>query len=75
MAKNFKNFIGGEWVEPATGEYFENRNPARWTEVLGQFPDSASDDVARAVESAKRGFALWSKTPAPLRARKKSPAR
>ena len=67
MAKNFKNFIGGEWVEPATGEYFENRNPARWTEVLGRFPDSASDDVARAVESAKRGFALWSKTPAPLR--------
>ncbi len=67
MTQTFKNFIGGEWVEPATGEYFENRNPARWTEVLGRFPDSASADVARAVESAKRGFVLWSKTPAPLR--------
>ena len=28
MTTTFKNFIGGEWVEPAGGEYFENRNPA-----------------------------------------------
>ena len=30
MAKTFKNFIGGQWVEPTTGEYMENRNPADW---------------------------------------------
>src|SRR5213080_2121390 len=67
MADNFKNFIGGEWVAPTTGAYFENRNPADWNEVIGCFPRSGPDDVARAVAAAQRGFARWSKTPAPIR--------
>jgi acyl-CoA reductase-like NAD-dependent aldehyde dehydrogenase len=67
MPENFKNFIGGEWVAPATGAYFENRNPAHWDEVIGCFPRSGPDDVARAVASAKCGFARWSSTPAPVR--------
>jgi aldehyde dehydrogenase (NAD+) len=67
MPENFKNFIGGEWVAPATGAYFENRNPAQWDEVIGCFPRSGPDDVVRAVASAKRGFARWSSTPAPVR--------
>ena len=67
MPENFKNFIAGEWAAPATGAYFENRNPADWNDVIGCFPRSGPDDVRRAVESAKRGFAQWSRTPAPLR--------
>ena len=67
MADNFKNFIAGEWVAPTTGAYFENRNPADWNEVVGCFPRSGPDDVARAVAAAQRGFARWSKTPAPIR--------
>ncbi len=67
MADNFKNFIAGEWVAPSTGAYFENRNPADWNEVIGCFPRSGPDDVARAVAAAQRGFAQWSKTPAPIR--------
>src|SRR3989440_3634281 len=67
MPENFKNFIAGEWVAPRTGAYFENRNPADWEDVIGCFPRSAPDDVTRAVASAKRGFAQWSKTPAPIR--------
>src|SRR5881409_1870320 len=67
MPENFKNFIAGEWVAPRTGAYFENRNPADWDDVIGCFPRSGPDDMARAVASAKRGFAQWSKTPAPLR--------
>ena len=67
MPENFKNFIGGEWVAPATGAYFENRNPADWNDLIGCFPRSGPDDVRRAVESAQRGFAQWSRTPAPLR--------
>ena len=50
----FKNFINGEWVEPAGGEYFENRNPADNDEVLGLFPLSSAEDLERAVTSAKR---------------------
>jgi len=39
----FKNFIAGDWVSPATGEYFENRNPADWNDVIGRFPRSGPD--------------------------------
>lgn len=67
MTSTFKNFIAGQWVEPSTGAYFENRNPADTRDVVGQFPRSGADDVARAVASAQRGFAMWSRTPAPLR--------
>ena len=67
MTENFKNFIGGQWVAPATGAYFENRNPADRDDIIGCFPRSGPDDVARAVASAQRGFAHWSKTPAPVR--------
>ncbi len=67
MTDTFKNFIGGAWVEPSTGAYFENRNPANWDDLIGRFPESGVADVRRAVESARRGFALWSKTPAPIR--------
>ena len=67
MAKTFKNFIGGEWAAPATGAYFENRNPADTSDLIGRFPDSDRRDVDAAVRSAKRGFQLWSRTPAPVR--------
>jgi alpha-ketoglutaric semialdehyde dehydrogenase len=65
--KSFKNFVSGEWVDAASGATFENRNPADWNDVIGSFPRSGAEDVERAVESATRGFALWSRTPAPLR--------
>src|SRR5712691_11626216 len=67
MAKTFRNFIAGEWVEPRTGAYFENRNPADTGDVIGRFPDSDHRDVDAAVRSARRGFTLWSRTPAPIR--------
>src|SRR5437016_1128652 len=67
MPENFKNFIAGEWVAPRTGAYFENRNPADSDDVIGCFPRSGPEDVTQAVASARRGFAQWSKTPAPIR--------
>ncbi|MGH7528893.1 MAG: aldehyde dehydrogenase family protein [Gemmatimonadales bacterium] len=67
MTETFKNFIAGEWVAPSTGDYSENRNPADWNDVIGRFPRSGPDDLTRAVASAQRGFAQWSRTPAPLR--------
>src|SRR4051812_21201088 len=65
--KAFSNFVAGKWVEGGSGATFENRNPAKWSDVIGRFPLSTSEDVDRAVASAKRGFAGWSRTPAPLR--------
>src|SRR5918912_2913885 len=63
----FKNFIAGAWVEPSSGEYFDNLNPADTCDVIGRFPLSSREDVDRAVASAKRGFELWRRTPAPVR--------
>ena len=65
--KTFKNFIAGQWVEPASGEYFDNVNPADTSDVIGRFPLSGREDVDRAVASAQRGFEQWRKTPAPAR--------
>ncbi len=65
--KIFKNFINGAWVPPDSGEYYENRNPADRRDLIGKFPLSGVSDVNRAVESAKRGFELWRRTPAPER--------
>lgn len=67
MSKHFKNLIGGEWVAPSSGEYFENRNPADASDVIGLWPRSSKADVDKAVASAKRGFEIWRRTPAPLR--------
>jgi acyl-CoA reductase-like NAD-dependent aldehyde dehydrogenase len=65
--KTFRNFIGGDWVDPVTGAFHENRNPADTSDVVGRFPLSGAEDVNRAVASAKRGFEAWSRTPAPAR--------
>ena len=67
MSETFQNFIAGDWVDPSTGEHFENRNPARNADLIGLFPSSGADDVERAVESAWRGFEQWRRTPAPAR--------
>src|SRR5438309_2177754 len=64
---DFKNFIAGKWVAPSTGDYFENVNPADKSDIIGRFPLSSEDDVERAVQSAKCGFEVWRKTPAPAR--------
>src|SRR3989440_10716127 len=50
--KSFKNFIGGEWVDAASGETFESVSPATG-ETLGVFPRSTAEDVDRAVAAAK----------------------
>jgi len=67
MAERFKNHIAGSWAEPSNGEYMENRNPARTSDLIGLFPDTPPEDLDRAVESAQEGFRSWSRVPAPER--------
>ena len=62
----FKNFIGGEWVDAASGETFESTSPANG-ETIGVFPRSGAEDVDRAVAVAKEAFAEWRLVPAPKR--------
>ncbi|HXF42231.1 MAG TPA: aldehyde dehydrogenase family protein [Pyrinomonadaceae bacterium] len=67
-AKKFFNYIGGKWVPSASGEWFENRNPANTDELIGLFPKSDEEDVAKAVNAAKEAADRWRRTPAPRRA-------
>jgi betaine-aldehyde dehydrogenase len=53
-----KNFIGGEFVDPAEGQTEEVLNPAT-TEVIGQAPLSTEEDVDRAVAAARGAFEGW----------------
>lgn len=62
-----KNFINGEWVDAASGETFKNINPARHSDVVGEFPASGPEDVDNAVQAARDAFKSWSTTPAPAR--------
>ncbi|MGH3691483.1 MAG: aldehyde dehydrogenase, partial [Microbacterium sp.] len=57
----YGHYIGGEFVEPVKGQYFENVssvNGKPFTEV-GR---GTSEDIDRAVEVAWQAFASWGKT-------------
>ncbi len=66
--QTYKNYIGGEWVKSASGEYFDNLNPADTSDVVGRFPKSTAEDVNNAVAAAKDAATKWRRTPAPKRA-------
>lgn len=65
--EKYHNYINGNWTESGTGERFENRNPANWSEIIGTFPSSDSNDVQQAVESARSAYDEWRLVPAPKR--------
>jgi acyl-CoA reductase-like NAD-dependent aldehyde dehydrogenase len=67
-ATDYRNYIGGEWVAPSSGNYIESRSPADSRDLVGRFPASTAEDVDRAVEAASAAFPKWRKTPAPRRA-------
>lgn len=62
-----KNYINGQWVDSSTGRTFNNINPAQTSDVIGAFPRSNADDVAKAVEAASNAFKAWRLLPAPKR--------
>lgn len=62
------NFIGGAFVPPRAGAYFDDIAPATGG-VLAEIPDSDRDDVADAVRAAKTAFPAWSRVPAEERSR------
>ena len=66
--EKYHNYIGGEWIKSASGEYFDNVNPADTSDVVGRFPKSNAEDVDKAVAAAKNAATKWRRTPAPKRA-------
>ncbi|MGB0422878.1 MAG: aldehyde dehydrogenase [Flavobacteriales bacterium] len=57
------NYINGKLVEPQSGEWIKNINPANG-EHYSNIPLSGESDVNAAVDAAKKAFPTWSNTPA-----------
>ncbi|HVN79776.1 MAG TPA: aldehyde dehydrogenase family protein [Terriglobia bacterium] len=65
--QSHSNFIEGKWVPPATGLYYETRNPAHPRETLGQYPSSRESDGLAAIAAATKAFPEWRRVPGPQR--------
>lgn len=63
-----KMWIGGKWVDAASGKTFPVINPAT-QEELGQAPLGGEADVNEAVKAAQKAFPLWSAKPQSERSR------
>ena len=55
-------FIGGKFVAPKSGKYFESVNPAT-EEVLAEIALASPADVDAAYHAAQKAFTPWSKLP------------
>lgn len=57
----YENFIGGEWVAPIKGEYFDNLSPVDG-EFLTKIPRSSAADVDAAVAAGVKAFETYKHT-------------
>jgi len=61
--EQYENYIGGEWVAPKSGEYFDCTSPVdgkSFTKVAR----SNEADINAAVDAAHEAFKTWGKTSA-----------
>lgn len=63
-----KLFIGGEFIDAKSGEYFQTTNPAT-EEVLAEISLASAKDVDAAVVAALKAFKSWSKLSGSQRAK------
>jgi aldehyde dehydrogenase (NAD+) len=62
------NYVDGAWIPSASGQTFENRNPANTNDLIGVFQQSNVADVDTAVAAAAAAYDRWRLVPAPIRA-------
>ena len=62
----YENFVGGEWVAPAEGNYFDNITPITG-EAYCEIPKSSPADLRIALKAAHAAADSWGKTPAAAR--------
>ena len=64
---HYDNFIGGKFVPPVNGEYFENISPIDG-KAFTKAARSSKEDIELALDAAHEAFKTWSKTSAAYRA-------
>ncbi|WP_079912089.1 aldehyde dehydrogenase [Paenibacillus sp. 32352] len=65
--KRYENFIGGEWVAPVQGQYFENVSPVN-NRPFCEIPRSTAEDIELALDAAHAAKESWGRTSAAERA-------
>ncbi|HRU10597.1 MAG TPA: aldehyde dehydrogenase family protein, partial [Thermoanaerobaculia bacterium] len=66
VKSRYDNYIGGEWVAPVKGQYFENITPVTgkpFTEIAR----STAEDIDKALDAAHAAKDAWGKTSAAAR--------
>jgi aldehyde dehydrogenase (NAD+) len=66
--RTMKLFIGGEWREPRSGEYFDTVNPAS-NQPLARVAQAGAEDVEDAVRAAREALPGWKALDGHVRAR------
>ena len=61
LRARYENFIGGKWVAPAKGAYFDNISPTTG-QVICQIARSQAEDVERAIDAAHAAAEKWGRT-------------
>ncbi len=54
----YQNFIGGAWVAPVKGQYFDNSSPING-KVFCEIPRSSAEDIELALDAAHAARAAW----------------
>lgn len=68
LRERYDNFIGGRWVAPVKGQYFDNISPITGKSVC-QVARSTAEDIELALDAAHAAREAWGKTPASARAK------
>ncbi len=63
----YANYIGGEWVAPVSGAYFENITPVTG-KAFCEIPRSDAQDIELALDAAHAARAAWGRTTVAQRA-------
>ncbi|TRN25003.1 acetaldehyde dehydrogenase ExaC [Vibrio furnissii] len=58
---HYDNYIGGQWVKPVNGEYFDNISPVNGLAYC-QVARSSAEDINLALDAAHEVRAQWGKT-------------
>jgi aldehyde dehydrogenase len=62
----YEHYIGGEWVAPVSGSYFDNISPIDG-KPFTQAARGTAKDIEKAIEAAHKAFAVWGKSAASYR--------
>ncbi|WP_207832790.1 aldehyde dehydrogenase family protein [Pseudomonas sp. 43(2021)] len=57
----YGNYIGGEFVPPVKGQYFENTSPVNG-KLIAEFPRSTAEDIDKALDAAHAAADAWGRT-------------